>query len=146
MKKALGLLLALLLMLTAAYAETEDMREFYNPEHYSVLRVTDAWLMDDDDYVVQANFGEIDYTVEEEAKWIGFDEEKVFTLVLAKDAVIEMPESIYSVESNVPSSIEGLDALVCQMREELNNVELYCHYEMTAEGVLTKLIYSFYPF
>lgn len=152
MKKFLSLLLAVALfcIFTFAHAESEDMRAFYNPNEYTLLKVVDAFHMDDGDYVVQGCFGDAapleDWQDESDGSWVGFDNEQVFTLVLDKDAVIEIPASLDTIEDNVPATHEDLMAFVNQMREELNNVDFYCEFEMNEDGVLTKLVYCFFPY
>lgn len=152
MKKGFSLLLAVALLctFTLACAETEDKRAFYNPNEYTLLQVFDAFQMEDDDYVVQACFGDAamleDWETEADGGWLGFDEELVFSLALAKDAVIEMPASLSTIEENVPATHEDLIAFVNQMREEQGYVEFYCEFEMNEEGLLTKLAYCFFPY
>lgn len=147
MKKFAALLLAVALLFTVACVHAEDMRAFYNPNNYPLLRVTDAFMAEDDSCcLVQGTFGDIDTTVEWDAEWIGFDKENTFTLVLADDAVIEMPADIYSIEDNVPADCAAVIAFADANREEFNNVDFYCEFEMNEEGVLTKLVYCFYPY
>lgn len=150
MKKFFSLLLAIMLLFAVACAETateaEDMRAFYNPENYTLLRVTDAFLMDDGAYVVQGRFGDIDLTDDTNPVWLGFDKDFVCTLAIAPDAVIEMPESIYSIEDNVPATHDDVIAFVEAMREDTGNVDFYCEFEMNEDGVLTMLAYCFYPY
>lgn len=146
MKKLVSLFLIAAMLFTFACAETEDMRTFYNPNNYGLLMVTDAFIAEDGDYVVQGCFGEIDMSDELDAKWIGFDEESVFTLMIDENAVIEMPVSNYSIEENVPADRDAVIAFANEMREALNDVSFYCEFEMNEDGVLTKLIYCYYPY
>lgn len=145
MKKFLCLLLMSLLLVSACFAESEDMREFYNPENYPLLKVTDAFVTDDGQYVVQGSFGDIDYTEEWDAKWYGFDEEKVFTLVIADNAEIEMPTSIYD-EDNVPATPADVVAYCDEMRAEGYEVYFYSEFELDRDGKLTKLCYCYMPY
>ena len=152
MKKVLSLLLAfaLLCTFTFACAEKEDMRAFYNPNGYTLLKVVDAYLDDADEYVVQGCFGDAlpleDGETEYDSSWIGFDDELVFALTLDKNAVIEMPASIHEIEDNVPGTIEDLIAFVQQLYDEQITVDFYCEFEMNEAGVLTKLVYCFFPY
>lgn len=150
MKKIFGLLLAVAMLFTCAYAENGDMRTFYNPNEYTLLKVVDAFLCDDGDYVVQGSFGDAamleDWETEADGGWVGFDNELVFSLVLDKDAVIEIPASPFTIEDNVPATQEDLTAFVQQLYEESDNVYFYCEFEMNEAGVLTKLVYCFFPY
>lgn len=152
MKKFFSLLLAVALLCTFTFAcaETEDMRTFYNPNGYTLLKVVDAYLCDDGDYVVQGCFGDAapleDWETEADGSWVGFDDEAVFALVLSKDAVIEMPTSPSTIEDNVPATHEDLIAFVQQLYDEEGSADFYCEFEMGEDGVLTKLVYCFFPY
>lgn len=152
MKRIISLLLAfaLLCTFTFACAETEDKRTFYNPNEYTLLKVVDAFIDDGGDYVVQGCFGDAvpleDGETEYDGSWVGFDDELVFALVLDKEAVIEMPASIYEIEDNVPATIDDLIAFVQQLYDEQITVDLKCEFEMNEDGVLTKLVYCFFPY
>lgn len=152
MKKIFSLLLAVALLCTFTFAcaEKEDMRAFYNPNAYTLLKVVDAFVDDGGDYVVQGCFGDAtpleDGETEYDGGWVGFDDELVFALVLDKDAEIEMPASIYEIEDNVPATIDDLIAFVQQLHDEQITVNFYCEFEMNEDGVLTKLVYCFFPY
>lgn len=134
MKKLTCLLLAALLMLSAACAETEDVRKVLNPNEYSMIEVCDYWF-DYDEHTVQGSFG--DYVIETE-ELDGFDPEEICALTLAPDALIMLPNEAGEI---VPATTDDLDAYVDAIRQTNEPISFYCEFEMNEEGVLTKLVY-----
>ena len=136
MKKLICLLLAALLLFSAACAETKDMRLCLNPNEYTLIEVVDYWYDDDgNEHNVQGTFG--DYIMELEA-FEGFDPEDVYTLTLSPDAVIELPNADGEI---VSATTADLDAFVDAMRSSDAPISFYCDFEMDENGVLTKLVY-----
>lgn len=150
MKKFFGLLLAVAMLFTFAFAEGMDMRALFNPNGYTLLKIVDVFLDDADDYVVQGCFGDAlplkEVEIEADGGWVGFDDELVFPLELDKNAVIEMPASIHELENNVSGTIDDLIAFMQQLYDEKITPDFYWEFEMNDAGVLTKLVHCFFPY
>lgn len=151
MKKLISLIsvLALLLCCAAAVAEeTEDMREFYNPEGYDMLFVSDIFTGEGESQIVQGCFGTVDMTNgEDQMEYVGFDRENVFSLVFAEGAVIEMPDDLMNPVENLPiATFDDLDAWFDGFMEAYPYEEgFYATFEMNEEGELTSLSYCYLP-
>ena len=115
-----------------------------NPNGYSLLEVSDAWFIDEDgEYVVQGNLGEIDYSVEEDAKFFGFGEGDDCLLVILPDAVIELPDENLN---NVPATVDELIGYVQAQYDTVGACSFYCTFELNETGALTRLVYCYMPY
>lgn len=149
MKKLLALVLTLVMLCCVCVAETEkeDMRDFYNPENYTILRVTDAFITDEGTYLIQGMLGDFIMGEDEsDITAIGFDPEFVITLKLDPFADIEMPTSVYDLEEEtVMATPNDVIEITNGMLLEFGYIEMDCFFEMDEEGVLTMLKYFWQP-
>lgn len=151
MKKLFSLISVLALLIccvTAVAEETEDMRDFYNPQGYDLLFVSDVFIGEGEDQIVQGCFGTIDMTNgEDQMEFIGFDREEICSFAFAEGAVIEMPEDLMNPVENSPiATFEDLDAWFDGFMEAYPDAEgFYATFEMNADGELTALSYCYLP-
>ncbi len=149
MKKFFSIILVGLLLFSVAVAgaEAQDARESFdpNPNHYTLMKVFDAYIDEEGDYVVQACFGDYNFDNDQSPDKLGFDDEEVYTLILHKDAAIEMPPNMDD-DDNVAVTADQFMDMVSQLREENSLDHFFCDFEMDDDCQLTKLVYYYMPF
>lgn len=150
MKKLISLIAVLVMLFTCAAVaeESEDMRNFYNPEGYDMLYVSDIFTGEGENQIVQACFGTINMeNGEDQMEFVGFDEENVCSLVFADGAVIEMPEDLTNpVVNSQLTSFDGLEAWFAGFKAKYSETAgFYAIFEMNEEGELTSLSYCYLP-
>ena len=149
MKKAICLLLAMLLLCTCALAEGYEgptaAAMQLNPNGYDRIMVTDIFSNTDEGInsgiCVQGCFGTIGLENEAEPEFVGFDPEETVTLGLAEGCMIFMPEDVLNPVSNV--LVEDLEAWYALYGQ---GNTFYAEFEIDENGNLAYLAFIYYSF
>lgn len=127
-------------VVSARTADFNDLREFYNPKHYELMRITAAAFMDDGRVCIQAGLGSMD---DEEGR-AAFNRQ--FVLWLAPGCEVLLPDDI----SNTSELDECDDAsdLVEWFYESYmaaggdDSFAFYATFAMNEAGQLRSIVYS----
>lgn len=128
----------------AAVDPGENLHDFYNPDGYDLLRVTNVFTGDDGLPRIQASFGYIG----ENGEFVVAEDESSYLLTVLPECTLMLPEDFDNPIQNIqfPASLEQWYSKArAAWALEGSLLDFYAAFEMNEAAEITRLAYVYLP-